>query len=321
MAKRKFENNKLKQLDEFESLKAKLVFDKACKIYNDGGHFVAKEIVISNGKKRYHNSIVDTEKTQYFDSIYFDALDKNFTYNQLVEYLKENMLAKYPDIENIDEYIEKRLLQSKRNLFNRIKRFKRKANLNYWNYFVTITYDDKKHNATSFRQKLRKCLSNLHTRYGWKYMGVFELSPTKERLHFHAIMYIPKDSMVGTIKELKDYSTAQHKLQITHCNSFFAERFGRNDFEELKEEEIRNGNALEYLTKYLYKTNERIVYSRGIPTEIYRYINDKDIATEMYDFITKYVLFDDVIDCKTDIMHFPIRQTTLFESLHVRLNM
>ena len=133
-------------------------------------------------------------------------------------------------------------------------------------------------------------------------------------------MYIPNGQMIGKIKELKDYSTAQHKLQVTHSISIFAEKFGRNDFAELKEEELRNGNALEYLTKYLYKTNEKIIYSRGIPTEIYKMIEDKDIATEMFDFVTKYVLFDDVIDCKTDIMHFPIRQSTLFENLHMRLN-
>ena len=124
---------------------------------------------------------------------------------------------------------------------------------------------------------------------------------------------------ITDFKEIKDYSTKQHKLQITHSNSFFTEKFGRNDFEELKEEEIRNGNALEYLTKYLNKTNEKIIYSRGIPTEIYKFIEDKDIATTMFDFVTKYVLFDDVIDCKRDVMHFKWKQATLFDSMHMRL--
>lgn len=33
-----------------------------------------------------------------------------------------------------------------------------------WNYFVTLTCDPKKHTIESFREKLRKRLSILHTR-------------------------------------------------------------------------------------------------------------------------------------------------------------
>ena len=160
---------------------------------------------------------------------------------------------------------------------------------------------------------------NLHTRYGWKYMGVFELSPEKERLHFHAIMYIPDGKMVGEITELRDYSTEHHKMQISHSNSFFADRFGRNDFEKLNANELKNGNALDYLTKYLYKTDERIIYSRGIPTEIYKYIDDKDIAVKYFDFVTKFVLFDDVIDVEKDILHIEYKQQSLFDFLHCQM--
>ena len=183
MSKRKYKNINLKTLNAYESKKALYLFAKPYKIYNDGRHYVASLSTYSN-KKYCNNTILDIEKTRYFDNIYFDALNMNLHYNDLIAYLKQNMIARFPEIENIDEYIQKRLKQSKHNFYNRVKRFKRKANLNYWNYFVTITYDDKKHDKTSFRNKLRKCLSNLHTRYGWKYMGVFELSPTKERLHF-----------------------------------------------------------------------------------------------------------------------------------------
>ena len=313
---------KVKKSDLFDLLPIR---DKNCpwdvpqkqlyKIYNDGGHYVAR--IVKGKKKRY--SYQQNKMNYYFDNIYFDGLNKNLSKEQLVEYIKNELLSIFPNEQNIDEYIADRLKQKSKNFFSRIKRFKRKANLNMWNYFVTITYDNKKHSADTFKTKLRKCLSNLHSRYGWKYMGVFELSPEKERLHFHAIMYIPDGNMIGQIDEIKDYSTAQHDIQITHSNSFFAQKFGRNDFEKLNANEIKNGNALDYLTKYLYKTNEKIIYSRGIPTEIYKFIDEKDIAVEYYDFVTKFVLFDNVIDIDKDIMHFKYKQSTLFEFLHKRM--
>ena len=282
------------------------------KVYNDGGHYVAR-LFKENKKRDIFRK--PNKMNEYFDKIYFDGLDKKLSKNELVDYIKNELLSIFPNEKNIDEYISNKLKQKSKNYFSRIKRFRRKANLNYWNYFVTITYDSKKHSAETFRIKLRKCLSNLHTRHGWKYMGVFELSPEEERLHFHAIMYIPDGNMVGQIKELRDYSTKQHKIQITHSNSFFAEKFGRNDFEQLNANELKKGKALDYLTKYLYKTNEKIIYSRGIPTEIYKFIDDKDIATRYFDFVTKFVLFDDVIDIEKDIMHFKYEQTTMFNPL------
>ena len=37
-------------------------------------------------------------------------------------------------------------------------------------------------------------------------MGVFENAPETERLHFHALMYIPDGEMIGNIYEKKDYN-------------------------------------------------------------------------------------------------------------------
>lgn len=119
--------------------------------------------------------------------------------------------------------------------------------------------------------------------------------------------------MIGTITEKTDYSTAQGKMQTTHENDFFQKTFGRNDFEELNEMELKHGQTLNYLLKYIGKTGERIVYSRGIPTEIYRKLNDDEIVTEMDDFGTKYILFDDVISWERDIMHFKCKQLSMID--------
>ncbi len=218
-----------------------------------------------------------------------------------------------PDYENLDKCIADKIERKQHNLYVRKKRFRRKANLNRWNYFVTFTYDDGKHDADSFRAKLRKCLSNLHTRRGWRYMGVFERAPETGRLHFHGLLYVPLGEMIGTITEKTDYSTAQGKMQMTHENDFFQKAFGRNDFEELNEMELKHGQTLNYLLKYIGKTGERIVYSRGIPTEIYRKLNDDEIVTEMQDFGTKYILFDNVISWERDIMHFKYKQVSMID--------
>ena len=205
---------------------------------------------------------------------------------------------------DLNEYIADKIKRKLNNLLHRKKRFRRKANLNRWNYFVTFTYDDTKHTAESFKKKLRKCLSNLHTRRGWKYMGVFEEAPETGRLHFHGLIYVPAGEMLGTLTEKQDYSTAKHEIQTRNENSFFAESFGINDFCEVSIDEMKNGKRTEYILKYIGKTNERICYSRGIPTEICRVIDGDDIITEMRDFVTKYILFDDVVDWERDIMRY-----------------
>lgn len=243
-----------------------------------------------------------------FDSLYYQAYTQGLRDKKddkpMTDYIRDGILKLFPATDDLDEWIAKKIKCKFNNLCHRKKRFRRKANLNCWNYFVTFTYDDAKHTAESFRKKLRKCLSNLHTRRGWKYMGVFEYSPEKGRLHFHGLLYVPDGEMIGTITEKTDYSTVTHEMQTRHENSFFEENFGRNDFCEVSKEEMKNGRRTEYIIKYIGKTNERICYSRGIPTEIYRKIDGDDIVVEMQDFVTKYILFDDTIDWERDIMHY-----------------
>lgn len=99
------------------------------------------------------------------------------------------------------------------NAIRRKVRLWRKVNLQRWDYFVTFTYDNALHDEKSFEKKLRNTLKHAVSRNGWKYIGVFERSPEKERLHFHGVFHIPK--MIGELIETKDYSTKQHKMQTT----------------------------------------------------------------------------------------------------------
>ena len=126
--------------------------------------------------------------------------------------------------------------------------------------------------------------------------------------------YIPEGQMVGEIYERRDYSTRHHNMQITHPNTFFEDKLGRNDFEFLSDAELRRGTTMQYLLKYLEKTEERIIYSRGIPTEFSKIINDNDVICELVDFVTKFVLFNDVIDYSEDVKRDKKRPRTIFSS-------
>ena len=67
---------------------------------------------------------------------------------------------------------------------------------------------------------------------------------------------------------------------------------------------MKRGGTLKYLIKYIAKTGEKIVYGRGIPAEICIELADSDIAGTFMDFVTKYVLFDDVIDWERDVKDY-----------------
>lgn len=280
------------------------------KIYNDGGHYIASPVKRSRtaGKRTNYGK---NEMDLLFDNLYDNGSKQGLKKADLFDYIKAGILRLFDDFAKLTDYITDKIKKKANNLLHRKKRFRRKASLNKWTHFVTFTYDDKKQTEDSFRKKLRKCLSNLHTRRGWRYMGVFEQAPKTGRLHFHALLYVPDGEMVGTITEEKDYSERLGKMQITHSNDFFLETFGKNDFEQLSEIEMKSGRTITYITKYLEKTNERIVYSRGIATQIFKKLTEDDIATEMSDYVDKYVLFDDVITWERDVMKYGYRQVSI----------
>ena len=122
------------------------------------------------------------------------------------------------------------------------------------------------------------------------YIGVLECSPQKKRLHFHGVFHIPEGMLSGE-NEVNSYSFATHKRQITMQNSFFLKRFGRNDFEKITDGRV--GDALSYLMKYIEKSGEKIVYSRGLPQFFISDVMDEDVACMMGEEQEKLVLHDD----------------------------
>ena len=97
--------------------------------------------------------------------------------------------------------------------------------------------------------------------------------------------------MIGTFETKIDYSTNNHQMQTANQNTYFLERFGRNDFKPIDKNELNQ--AVRYLTKYMEKTGERIVYSKGLGTYFVSDIIESDIVCTMGKEDRKILLFDD----------------------------
>ena len=264
------------------------------KVYNDGSHYIA--IPHTTRPKNKKSKKIETKKAieskELADKVLSENKDKRR--KEKIEILKTEVNEIIKDEKATKEFVKTYMDKKIRNLIERRKRLVRKINLGQWNYFCTFTYDDKKHSEESFMKKLKNCLKKLSYRKGWVYIGVWERSPEKKRLHFHGIFYIPDNAMVGELKEVNDYSFSSHTRQITLQNTYFNERFGRSDFKPIdRREPLALSSATQYLMKYMEKSGERIVYSKNTPTYFISDIMDEDIACVMNsDKGEKLILFD-----------------------------
>lgn len=276
------------------------------KVYFDGSHYIA--IPHTSGMRKIkrkvnigtHNetNVKESEVTtdnkvdlkQEFNRIYKENVleKKRIKKEKCIEGLLPLM-----DEKEVTQFVDEQFERKQRNLIERRKRMVRKANLHTFNYFCTFTYDSAKLSEEQFKTKLRNCLRNLCSRKGWQYMGVWERSQTG-RLHFHGLFDIPQH--IGMMVTVKDYSTTSHKMQETLQNTYFSERFGRNDFHQLDTQDIRSKNeCIRYLLKYIKKTEERIAYSHGLSTYFVSDITEEDVLCTCGVDDRKLVLADNFI--------------------------
>lgn len=265
------------------------------KVYNDGSHYIAiPPDNFPHRKRRYKPKPKKEEKPDSpkakFETAYTES--QSLPKRERKKYIKEKMQDAFPTEERAKEFIESNIERKKNNAAKRRIRLMRKVYLQEWNFFVTFTFSEELHTEETFKEKLRNTLKHMVARKGWKYIGIWERSPEKNRLHFHGIFYIPPNGMIGELVEVKDYSTKQRKMQTTLQNTHFTKYFGRNDFKELgRQEDVMQ--SVRYLLKYIEKSNERLIYGGKLPTYFVSDILDDDIVCPIGVDDRKALLFDD----------------------------
>lgn len=283
------------------------------KIYFDGSHFIGIPPEKQIWKKRKNNKKkVKNETEEKVKELY---KNETGTKKEKIEKVTEKINEDVKDIEKSKQIVASILEKEKRNKTVRLTRLMRKLGLQQWTHFCTFTYDSKKLTEEDFRNKFLTCLRHLSHRKGWKYIGVFERSPELKRLHFHGIFVIKE--MVGEIVETKDYSTKNHQMQITHQNTYFLERFGRNDFKPIINN-IGINDAVKYIMKYIRKTGEKVIYSKHIQTYFVTDILKEDVVCTIGQEDRKILLFDDFksVDFETgEILGQPNKDKSLIDKL------
>ena len=135
-------------------------------------------------------------------------------------------------------------------------------------------------------------------------MGVFEYGEENGAIHFHALIYVPEGEMIGELVRKRQHSRKRGGMYTRYGNTFFDDSFGISDFQEVNPILLKRGGTSRYLVKYITKTGEKVVYSRGIPAEICKELSDNDIVGTYLDFVIKYVLWDEVLDWERDIKDY-----------------
>ena len=275
------------------------------RVYHDGsnyiGHIPFKDP--RRGKRKKKERPFD----DLLDFLYNDARKNNISGrgDKIKRWLRKQLREVY-EVEGsfagvlVEDYIYRKNIS----IHSRKRRFERKANLNPWNYFFTQTYDPKKFkDEDEFRAKFKKTLANLKCRRGYRYVGAFERGQNStERLHFHALLYVPEGQMIDSLalKRTYDKKFGYRKQNVRNENSFFVDRFGVNDFAPITRVDIKFGKVLQYLMKYIWKDSETFFYSRGVPEFLYEEADLDDIVTEFMDFVVKYIFFGDTFDSFDD---------------------
>ena len=263
------------------------------KVYFDGSHYIGipkDNYPHGKGCKKQSKVIPTPEQTERkakFETAYKES--RSLPKRERKKYITEKLKTEFETAEQAKEYTAQNLDRKRNNAAKRNTRLWRKIyTQRQWDYFVTFTFDDKKHTEQSFRKSLSNTLKHLVSRKGWKYIGVWERSKN-ERLHFHGIFVIPQ--MIGKLETVTDYDTRNHRKQTILQNTHFAERFGRNDFKEICPFNL--DVAVKYVLKYIEKSGERLIYGGDLPEYIDCNILADDVVCPIGKEERKILLFDD----------------------------
>ncbi len=163
----------------------------AVKIYYDGSHYIAiPHTERPYRQKRQRQKSEKSEEVQQFEQRFEKV--KGGRKNRKAKLLSE-FTPMFKDEGEAEQFVEEHFNRLSRNRWERYKRMIRRGYTNRWNYFCTYTYDSEKHTEETFRKTLMNTLYHLSSRRGWRYMGAWERGEVGQRLHFHALTYIPEN--------------------------------------------------------------------------------------------------------------------------------
>ena len=227
--------------------------------------------------------VSDTVFSATYKQIFDELYDK---YSSLRPYerkqaVMEGMLDLFAGEDDARYFVDENWRRKRRNLYSRRKRFEYKAYNQTYEFFFTVTYDDKKHTAESFEASLKSCFSNLHKRYGCLFQGVWEYGEENGRLHFHGLIADPNRKILDGLEKVREYNPKTGRMETFLQSKYFADRFGRNTFSEIIPQLY--DNAIRYITKYLSKQGVRPYYSKGLYRFIESDICGKDVLGRMDD--------------------------------------
>lgn len=246
------------------------------------------------------SSVVEHEKSappavrqmtrkELFDELYLKTF--GMKKREQKSYIVKEMLPYFKDGSSCRAFVEQNFERKHRNMICRRTRLWRKINHQCFNFFVTFTYADDKMTEEEFAKKLLNTLYHFSSRKGWLYIGAWERGGETNRLHFHGLFYIPKGTMSGEMEILRDFDTRKKRMQMVQQNTFFAKRFGRNEFRPINHVS-EMPQAVQYLVKYIEKSGGKLIYSRGLYQYFVTDIMDEDIVCPYGLEDRKILLFD-----------------------------
>lgn len=216
-----------------------------------------------------------------FQQIFDKLFDRHFKLKPYIrkQQILQDMLPLFENSEDAGSFVNGQWKRQKRNAYTRKQRFEYKAYNQNYEYFFTVTFDNKKHTEQSFERSLKNTFSNLHKRYGCLFQGVWERGSENDRLHFHGLIYDSKRKILDGLDTVTDYNPQTGRKKTYLQSKYFFEKYGRNEFSKIIPQTYES--AIKYITKYLSKQNVRPYYSKGLYRFIESDIDGKDVIAKM----------------------------------------
>lgn len=260
---------------------------------------VFKKMGLWKPEKKEPDELAETFKHVYISSLKKYSQGKRSKAERQAEQRKFILMAlqeKYPERRHLEAYVDQKLEPEITAYNKRVKRLSDKLFLNRFNYFVTITYDDKKYSSeVEFREHIIMTLAHFANRRGWRYCYCFENGDLNGRLHIHGFFYIPKNEMVGVIEVRKVFRYKDKKWQMLHVNTWFEQVFGLNEFSSLNRDLLTCSDVIKYCSDYCFKSGDKVHYSRYLPSELEESVEQDKIYLSYVNKVNEYLIDDDTI--------------------------